>query len=250
MPIELRSNSGETILTSRILLAGGSGSGKTWVATSFPDVFVIDSDKGLSGASHVGRKFSYHTINAYDKAYNEAMEILKAFKAEAEWTKPFKYVVFDSLTSLSDLMELELVKFPRVGKSADAGEEVMSLPDFRVHRRRIINLMRFAQDLPISTIYTVNTNLEKDELTGQIIESPSVAGRQVPKEMTQLMDEVYYLEYDDQRKEYVAWTKPHRWFRQGKTRFGLPERVANPVYATLAPFYVQDGSSIGAPPVA
>jgi hypothetical protein len=223
-------------LYNRIILAGGSGSGKTWVATSFPNIFVIDSDRGLGGAAHAGRKFPYFQINAYDKAYNQCMEVMKAIKAGSKDFADIRYLVFDSLTSLSDLMELELVKFPRQGKTSE-GEEVMSLPDFRVHRRRLINLLRFAQDLPVNIIYTVNTNLEKDELTGQIIESPSVAGRQAPKEMTQFANEVYYLEYDDARKEYIAWTKPHKWFRQSKTRFGLPERVVNPVYDTLAPYF-------------
>lgn len=220
----------------RGLLVGPSGAGKTHLCGTFPSPYIVDCDKGL--ATLRDKHLPFFTIEAYTKAYHVVLEIMKAVKMQAAPFDSLKVetLVVDSLTSLSDLMELELVKYPREA-SAEANKEVMSLPDFRVHRRRILNLVRYAQDLPVHVLFTANLKTDKDEITGSLIQVPSVAGAQLPTEMTALFDEVYYMEYDSKEQEYNLYTKGFRWFKQGKTRFALPEKISDPSWEVLSKAY-------------
>lgn len=220
----------------RCLLIGPSGAGKTRLAGAFPNPFVINCDKGLATLRQ--KHIPYYTIEPYTKAHTIVLEIMKACKLG---TAPFdslkvETLVIDSLTSLSDLMELELVKFPREA-SGEANKEVMSLPDFRVHRRRVLNLVRYAQDLPVNVVFTANLKTDKDEITGSLIQVPSVAGAQLPTEMPALFDEVYYMERDSKEQEYCLYTKSFRWFKEGKTRYELPEKIKDPSWEILSKAY-------------
>jgi hypothetical protein len=234
--MEIHSNvqAAEGDLHFRWLLVGNTGAGKSWTATSFPDVFIINTDKRLARIAQI-RKFDYYTIDAYDKAYVEAMEVLKEFKLKKDWTLKYKTLVIDSLTALSDLMEMELIKFPREGKGESG--EVLSLPDYNVHHRRMINFVRYLQDLEINSICTANVVLEKDDMRGTVVENIMLTGKKEPKQIPQYFDEVYYHEYDDKTKKYQAWTKPHGFFKNCKTGFKMPESIIDPVYTNLSKYY-------------
>jgi hypothetical protein len=198
---------------------------------------VVDTDKGLLSTLVNGKKVWSMQIKAGERAWEILTEIIRSIRKgdpPFDKIKPQTFVV-DSITALSDLMDMELTRYPRSEKSTDG--EVMSLPDFRVHRRRTFNLIRYTQDLKMNVVVTANTTLIKDDLSGRTYELPIVAGQDAKRELAAMFDEVYLLEYDDKEKVYLLHTKPHGAFKQAKSRKDLPETIEDPSYEKLNTFY-------------
>lgn len=200
----------------RILAVGPSGSGKTHFAGTFPKPYFLDCDKGL--ATLTGMKLPYFSIEYGEEASRITMLLLSKLLRKESPFEDTQTFVLDSLSALSNLMEVELAKYPR--DDASSVKEVMSLPDFRVHRRRTINivtsLMRLSQKMNI--VVTVNVEYDKDEVMGRILEVPAVAGKKVPLELGRYFDEIYRMGYDPKEEMWMLNTRPTKLFQMAKTR--------------------------------
>jgi hypothetical protein len=223
----------------RALLIGEPGSGKTHMAGTFPNCYFLDVDKGMATLS--GQRLPFYSIDYGREASRITMMLLARLnRREAPFEKTQTFVL-DSLSALSNLMEVELAKYPTESSKSES-KEVMSLPDFRVHRRRMLNivtsLMRLSEKMNV--IVTANIEYDKDEVFGSIIEVPSVAGKKVPLELGRYFDEIYRLGYDPSEKVWILNSKPTKFFRMAKTRRQVPDNLVDPSYEALKPYIEGD----------
>lgn len=230
---------GESSSYVRALVVGEPGSGKTHFAGTFPEPYFLDCDKGLATLS--GLRVPYFSIEYGQEASRIAMLLLAKLNRREPPFENTQTFILDSLSALSNLMEVELAKYPR--EEASGTKEVMSLPDFRVHRRRMLNivtsLMRLSEKMNV--VVTANVEYDKDELFGRILEVPSVAGRKLPMELGRYFDEIYRLSYDSKEEQWIMNTKPTRFFPMAKTRRHIPDNIVDPSYEKLKTYIVGEG---------
>lgn len=220
---------------ARILMVGESGAGKTHLSGTFPGLYFLDCDRGM--ATLAGQKVPFYSIDYGQEASRLTMMLIAHLSRQGGVFAETKTFVLDSMSALSNLMEVELAKYPR--EQASEAHEVMSLPDFRVHRRRVLNivtaLMRLSEKMNV--IVTANVEYDKDEVFGRIIEVPSMAGKKVPLEIGRYFDEIWRLSYDAREKHWIMNTKPTKFFAMAKTRRGIPDELVDPSYEKLKSYF-------------
>jgi hypothetical protein len=226
----------ETSPYVRILLVGEPGSGKTHFAGTFPSPYFLDCDKGMATLS--GKSFPYYSIEYGQEASRVVMMMLAKLNRKESPFNNCQTFVLDSLSALSNLMEVELAKYPR--EDASRQSEVMSLPDFRVHRRRMLNMMTSLIRLSekMNVVVTANVEYDKDEVFSRILELPAMAGKKMPLETGRYFDEIYRLSYDREKENWIANTKPTKLFTMAKSRRGVPDPMVNPSYEQIKPYIV------------
>lgn len=232
----------ETSPYIRALLVGEPGTGKTHLAGTFPSPYFLDCDKGM--ATLAGKSYPYYSIEYGQEASRITMMMLAKLNRKEPPFDKCQTFVLDSLSALSNLMEVELAKYPTEASKSDS-KEVMSLPDFRVHRRRMINivtsLMRLSEHMNV--VVTANVEYDKDEVFGRMIELPSMAGKKVPLEMGRYFDEIYRLSYDRGNEQWILNTKPTKLFNMAKSRRGVPDNLIDPSYEQVVPYITGENNS-------
>lgn len=90
----------------KILLYGSSGSGKTYMAGTFPDPIFIDLEDGMRSVSILNKKILRYPSDPTRVVddFKQIKKIYQAIKALDPRVAPFKTVVVDSLNELQVLM--------------------------------------------------------------------------------------------------------------------------------------------------
>lgn len=210
-----------------VLAYGGTGTGKTRFASTFPSpVYVADFDGGLLtvyGKEGVAGD-TYRTVKrngvVIKEAWNELMALVTDLEEDLskcpDFEEPLKTLVVDSVTTLEQRCIEAVCK--------EAGHLTPTQPDWGEIIRRLIDLFERLNDLPCYTIVTAHELMEKDEVSGRIVIRPSISTRKLPNRISVYFDEVYrlYARRNEGTQEYMMHTKAGVNY-DGKSRLNLPD---------------------------
>jgi len=220
----------------RLLCYGEAGSGKTTLASTFPRPFLLDSDKG--GRTLKEKKIPFLPLKRGDRTFDIVRNVLgKLEKKEPPFDElVVETLVFDSLTSLADMLMIEAMVNPSPGtKPMNPMTQKPLWDHYALVGNRIQDLMKYAQDLQLNIVATAGVKLERDEVLGSFIGKPNIVGsyRNV---VAHDFDEVLYLACEEQGQgkppAYVAYASKFRYF-EAKSRDGLKGRILDPSYIKL-----------------
>lgn len=225
-------NGSSAILTSRTILYGEPGSGKTRLASSWPGkILFIDADRGMRSIPKEGsEKIKYVRLPEWDKTKPRSMNNAPAFEVVVSIlqdalsnTGPFaagqvldgvKTIVMDSFSSLVDEFMLRQIL-------ADTGAEKAGYDEYGLLKAQLIQIGILIKDVS-DTKFIVATAIpdeEKDALTGTLQGKPGMTGK-YRDAIGGVFDEEYYLESTDTgggKQKYMLYAAKYRHF-EAKTR--------------------------------
>ena len=228
----------------KILSIGKAGSGKTTFAGTFPNPYFVEAGNELMTLRHLKPK---HTrVQRGGEIYTFVLQIVRDLERK---TGPFtswypETLIIDSLTYLSLWMEVEIAGSEKAG---------MEWSQYAIHKTRMVTLVNRIIELPLHIVLTGGVLAQQDALTKVVEEHINLAGQKEGPLLPHGFDEVYYHEVETARPAdkdevgdkkmkfaYVCYTKPHMFFKQSKTKIGLPERVVDPSFKKVLKYYQKE----------
>lgn len=227
----------EKTTTFACLVYGLSGSGKTTFASSFPEPFFVDADRGMrSVQKELPRLQLQDTDTPFSLIFNLLSDALyhRGPFASDGVLGDRKTIVIDSITSLIDDY---LAPETMAEAHRNILTEKLSYDEYGKIQSRMTALSSLLKDLS-HEFWIVTTALveeEKDEASGRLAGKPKLTGKYRDKIMADY-DETYFLEKSVPLQgppEYLLYTEPHLWY-QAKSRLLKPVKVIkDPSYSKL-----------------
>lgn len=237
----------------KVLVYGPLGSGKTRFALTWPDVVVIDTDRGLL----TGRQKHIPFIKVpapqdrrdRTKVFQKVLDIMHIAKAQegpfgqdGEF-KNTKTIVLDGYTALADALLKELL----IESGKDFTKEKPEYDHWHALAARLDAITQVAKELPYHFVATCGTKVEKDEQSGAWIGLPDIIGG-YRNDIGYRYDEVWYLESrrsraNDESKgalTYEAHTARYRIF-DAKSRLDLPNTIESPDWDKIRKLAIEAG---------
>jgi hypothetical protein len=236
----------DTAATSRVraLLYGDTGVGKTRFAGTFPKAFFLDSDKG--GRTLRELHVPHLPLERGERVFELIMDVMRKVRAKET---PFEVetLVFDSLTSLTDMLMIEAMKYPPPGKmSLDANKQKPEWDHYSLIQNRLKTIVKTAQDLDVNIVATCGTKLERDEVRGTFVGKPNILGSFRDLVGYEFDDVIYMtIEGGIKDRKYVAYTTRVSYY-EAKSRSGLQSRYEDPTYTELYGSQKRPSAAIGA----
>ncbi len=226
----------------RVLAYGPMGVGKTRFLGTFPNIFILDFDRGLRTLKHEhknGLVFNRHKPGNFRKIVeiiHMATYKLGPF-AEGERLGQIESIGLDGYTDLADFLLYELMMFG--GNPRNPNDTKPTWEDYAALQSRLKTITNMLKSIPMHVCATCMSKLDKDEVTGGYVGLPDITGgykNQVGKDY----DEVYYFNTQAGALDsggqptmvYLAYTKSHGYF-SSKSRDDLPPVIKNPTFSTL-----------------
>lgn len=153
-------------------------SGKLTFAASFPKPYVFDFEGGLTSIK--GKDVEYDRYTS-----PEVMRVKINGWAANPSSCPFQTLIVKSLSSLEIFVLDELMQL--------ANKKEPSLPLYGGRISWLEHFIMSVTKLPFNTILIAHEEVEKNELTGEIIKRPLICGKQLPCKLPMFVDEVYYI---------------------------------------------------------
>lgn len=227
----------------RALLYGPTGAGKTRFSSTWPNPFFVDTDKG--GLSLRKLHVPYVPISYGSKAGTVIRDILdKLEKGEDPFDKMnIETVVFDSFTSLADMLLHESMLFPSSpGKiKRDPVNNKPEWDDYQAVRSRLHDIVLRCKDLKLNVVAICGEKLERDEVLGTFIGKPNIVGSY--RDLIGYdFDEVYYMETEGQgeKMKYNLHTQKFKYY-DAKSRLDLKGKVEDPSFDKLYKSLKEEG---------
>lgn len=177
----------------RFCIYGPAGSGKTHAIQTFPKPYVFDADGGILTIAGADVEYDiYDDPNPSKKAeaWREIIKKTYGFIKEC----PFETIVYDSITTISELMMNEVQRVNgTLGQQPNIREWGIQIDTF-------IDFLRILKNIPANVVCIGHDQLLQDETTGEIYVVPLVPGKKLPRRMPAYFDEVYYTEVSQDRK--------------------------------------------------
>lgn len=216
----------------RIMLYGSAGAGKTHFIGTCPKPFILDSDKGLMTLRE--KKIQYLPLMRGEKVYSTVIDAIKAARKREGIFKDIETFAIDSLTSLADMLMIEVMRFP--GGQGTPKSPITSKPEwdhYTAIAARMAEITKRCADLDMNVVFTCGVKLEKDDILGNFEGKPNIVGGYRDK-VAHDFDEVYYMDTEGTGKDvkYVLYTAKYRYF-EAKSREGLEYQYKNPSYKGL-----------------
>lgn len=165
----------------KVLCYGGSGTGKTTFASTFPKPYFFDFDGGV--LSLRGRDVEYDTYTDVYKGKERVKSAWKDFQAKKDDLDKYETIVIDSITTLEDYAMTELLELNK--RTEPTLHEWGRLVSWMRNFLAVIN----GYDKHVVVI--AHEEMLKDEITGEVWIRPLVVGKKLPQEMPLFFDEVY-----------------------------------------------------------
>lgn len=169
----------------KALLYGPTGSGKTWLASTFPRPLFLDLEKGMLSVRH--RK-----PLRYPKDPNEKITSLNQVRAFFKLVRndpnpQYETIVIDSLNELQILVTENVLGTYNANRQYD---DQMTMADYGKANRVFLTVVRNFLALPYHIVMTaVETPREYE---GQEV-YPKFTGKQIWPELQRMVDQIGYL---------------------------------------------------------
>lgn len=220
----------------KLLLIGDSGAGKTTFSASLPRPHIADFDGKVVSAANFFRarrpehlkEVTFHDYTKYGK-FGDKQHPAEVFNNDmgrltAGAELPFETFVLDSLTTFSDLsMEYLIAANPGIKRTVTKGAQMPVLQDYQMARIWFKQMVTALLSLDSHVIVTAHIQTEKDEMTGQILRTPMMAGK-LARELPIYFGEVWRA-YRDDKGEHWAQTQSDSKFNCRSQIPGLPNPV-------------------------
>jgi hypothetical protein len=177
----------------KVLVYGGSGTGKTTFASTFPKPFFFDFDGGMLSVR--GKDVEYESY--VDKsmlcpdAYNRfSSQLDNMSSALAGGHLPFQTVVLDSITTLQEAMLRDIQKTNKtLGKQT-------TLQEWGILVGKMEDILYRITSLNVHMVAIAHEQIIQDELTSEIVVLPLIVGKKLPDRIALWFDEVYHARVD------------------------------------------------------
>ena len=219
----------------RLLLYGEPGAGKTMFALSGPKPFVIDTERGLNTANHMGVTPQYLSLSKEDQVYKIICDVLNKIRdKEDPFEEPPETVIIDSLTALGEMILWEAMRSPGgVRMPKDPTNDKPEFDDWNALQNRIKKILDILKDLSCHVICTAGVKLEKDEIRNTFVGRPNILGG-IRDVIGHYFDEFFYMEPrgSGDKLKYVTYTKRHEYYA-AKSRGNRPGKIENASFKDL-----------------
>ena len=224
----------------RVLGYGDLGTGKTLFGGTFPDPFIIDTDRGLITLDTMGvlppdnRIIELQKTDSIFKIVKDILFKLRDGKPPFDKNPP-KTLIIDSFTGLADFYLYEAMTAP------DSNEVNIKRPEYEkaeyshwaLLKNRCQATWEILKDLPMHVYVTAGVKVEKDETTGKFVGGPNVQGgaRDI---IGHAFDEVYFFQPvgSGEKIRYTIFTKTYDFYH-AKSRLDLPAKLETPTFDKL-----------------
>lgn len=213
------------------MFIGDPGTGKTIQACSFPGpVYVFDCDNRMRPVLNFHGSRTDITFDTYHRDYPKFARQLEYIYDK----NPYKTVVVDSLTILSDMIILQSIRSAGIGEDKErigkriGGVQVADIQDYNMESGALTQVMDALRGLRCHVILTAHliTTTETNLKTKKVTENRSVltAGKKIGAKLPTFFDEIYgfYAEGSGAFKKYLVNTQ-NNGLDMGKTSQLLDE---------------------------
>jgi hypothetical protein len=196
-------------LSYKGLLWGQSGAGKSWLAASAPNPFILLTEANGRQSIRLSNGKA-RIVQAND--INAVREFLKAAAEDKLRALGCETIVIDSLTEVQRLMKDEIL--------AKRGAEGMQLQDWGELTERMRRFMRMLRDVPYHVICVALENSEADESSGSRSLFPAFEGKKLHNEIAQYFNFVGYVYKRDKTDEKTGERQvTHGVMLEGPSRY-------------------------------
>ena len=223
----------------RVLAYGDMKVGKTTLLATFPNVVMIDTDKG--GATL--RKQHIPFVPCYDSKgiIKRVFSILEAARARSGPFAPggefaaCETIALDSMSVFSNSALVDLIyQTGRDAMEVKAGyDEYGRLLNVQVALGKLFKALSTQYNVVVTALSTV----DKDENTGSMVGGPLVVGSYRGL-IGADFDEIYYLSSEGTKDavKHVMFTSKSSFYNAGTRLGGMPYKIESPTYAKIKAF--------------
>jgi len=168
------------------LIYGGSGTGKTTSAGTFPEPYFFDFNRGM--LSLRGEDVKYDTYVDEDlrrpDAFRKYLDQVRRFKKELA----FKTVVIDDLPTMAEcvMRDIQLAN--------GTIEQTPNLHEWQIIAKKVFEAIYELQMLDCHLVVIALEECIKDDVTGEIVNQPLIMGRKLSERSPGWFDEVYRMQ--------------------------------------------------------
>jgi len=215
---------------AKYLIYGESGTGKTRLASTFPNVIFADVDHGMSSVTEQVDKVYIHDN---DHGFKE-LEAMHAFLEAGEHS--YKTVVIDTLNEMQRvIMRFTIEEFTHVRRSYG---NMPGMGDYGKMLYEFIELTRKFCALPMRVIFLAQVNTQQFDTD---VLMPQLVGKNSAREIMRKMDIAGYVyksdQEDPQGRKFSEITFDAVNYVTKDRSYRLPSAMLDPTYSRIAAFW-------------
>lgn len=199
------------------------------------EVFPLDftNDKTARGRTPEYVKVSHDLVGRFNKIVSDLAKD-GCIEHDGKRIGPFKTLIIDSLTDVFRNWEEMILKMN--------GTSQLSIQDYRTLQSvlfgQFIPTMKALQSKVPFIILIDHEMMEKDELTGRIMQFPVGPSQNMGKMLGREFDEVWRMVVEPSGER--AWKTSKDGLFQAGSRLNLPPSIKPPTFKTLEPYLPQE----------
>lgn len=256
----LKKTSDEEVRKMSVLLCGRNKTWKTTLASQFPKPLIINTDPNIAALEDLNiPMFNIERMTEENKKDKDKLlsfkDVRKIIVNLRDKDGPFydelkeegyepETIVLDSISSLSDLMESEIMVSPPItDKGVEGGQrnDALQLQDYNRVQRRLFGVLDLFRNLPYHKVATCWLDLSTDD-RNRIVEQPAATGSKLGPKIPHFFNEIYLLTRDDKENfgDVTLSVVPTRTASfPGSLKKGLRKvkTIKNPTYEKIMEAY-------------
>lgn len=196
----------------KVLVYGGSGTGKTIFAGSFPKPYFFDFDNGM--LSLQGKDIEYDTYiddnPANPQAFRRFERKIEDFYRQGWENFPYETVVIDSITTLQETVMRSIQSVNRSMAKMPTLNEWGNLID------KLQDMLYKVTSLKTNVVVVAHEQILQDDLTSEVMVLPLITGKKLPDRLPLWFDEVYHTRVErgpDRKPSYEMMTVASRKYK-------------------------------------
>lgn len=223
----------------KILLCGLTGSGRSQLASTFPNPLFLNADHGLdtpavkeSNANQIYLKRGDEISRIILQTYFD----IEHKKGTFEKWQP-ETLIIDTFSSVTEFLLIESLIYEDVDRSRTGDN--YQLQDYMNIWRWGTNIIEMAKGICPYTIFICNVDKHEDPILNGKVESPAAAGQKLSTQIGHAFADVYYCDSEkiNSKHEWFIKTQKDSRFKYCKTKYKLPEKIIDPSFDKLKKYY-------------